>query len=599
MTDPTKKPVLDEQSFEKLLEAAHVLQRHQRKMRELQERMELHSERLREQEQADQTPPPPSPSAAAENARQSDYTVTLSEIVEVQRQIQLRHLELEKAMALVAEKVAAITHAHGAAIGILDGKTVRYRAGAGASALPAGSEVPLATAICAASVRTGQVIRSEDVNTEVLFDPEPCRQRGILSLLAVPIYHDGDIVGALELYFDRIRGYAEQDIHTCQLLAGLVTEAMGRDADLKVKKSMAEERSTMLATIEKLQPNLADSGTDAPSPAGDQATVVAKATTPSLYVCWKCGGHVPGEEQFCGNCGAARVSDGEVSTVQSKLAAAVHMQQAQQGITAEPHNAMPVFQRGATSASVLRQEHEQDGKQKPEPEEELEFAHDFGHDSDLSRLPEVTAEQEEEEQHKLPLAAHSLQAKTTCDDLTLATGSLPMHDEVEGPAAAAGRDDDQVWSSAAKTRDFLESIADASQANAFLRIWRSHRGDFYLALAVMVVLVVIRWGIWSSHPVAATARGTAAPTSATQPQPPAEPDLSLFDRLLISLGLATPPEPPPDKGNPTIRVWVDLHTALYYCPGSELYGKTPDGKFTSQREAQLDQFEPAYRKPCD
>jgi len=69
--------------------------------------------------------------------------------------------------------------------------------------------------------------------------------------------------------------------------------------------------------------------------------------------------------------------------------------------------------------------------------------------------------------------------------------------------------------------------------------------------------------------------------------------------MLIQFGLAEAPDPPPDKGKPGVQVWVDQRTALYYCPGADLYGKTPKGKFTTQREAQLDQFEPAYRKVCD
>jgi len=40
----------------------------------------------------------------------------------------------------------------------------------------------------------------------------------------------------------------------------------------------------------------------------------------------------------------------------------------------------------------------------------------------------------------------------------------------------------------------------------------------------------------------------------------------MFDRMLISLGLAEAPPAPEYKGNPDTQVWVDLHTALYYCP---------------------------------
>ena len=140
-------------------------------------------------------------------------------------------------------------------------------------------------------------------------------------------------------------------------------------------------------------------------------------------------------------------------------------------------------------------------------------------------------------------------------------------------------------------------MAAARPSNALTRFWNSRRGDFYLAIAVILVACAIRWGIWSSHSVSAT--GSPASAAATHRKPAPNADLSLFDRMLISLGIAEAPEPVEYKGNPDTQVWVDLHTALYYCPGADLYGKTPKGKFTTQRDAQLDQFEPAYRKACD
>jgi DNA-binding NarL/FixJ family response regulator len=74
--------------------------------------------------------------------------------------------------------------------------------------------------------------------------------------------------------------------------------------------------------------------------------------------------------------------------------------------------------------------------------------------------------------------------------------------------------------------------------------------------------------------------------------------LTVMDKMLVRLGLKTPP-PPVYNGNPDTKVWIDLHTALYYCPGEGLYGKTPKGKFAKQRDAQLDHFEPASRQTCD
>jgi hypothetical protein len=153
-----------------------------------------------------------------------------------------------------------------------------------------------------------------------------------------------------------------------------------------------------------------------------------------------------------------------------------------------------------------------------------------------------------------------------------------------------------AWSSAATTRDFLEQLASAEHPGAMARFWNARRGDIYLAIAVILVAAVIRWGIWSERSVSATGSPT---TSASHRRPAPGANLSLFDRFLVSVGIAEAPETPEYKGNPDTQVWVDLHTALYYCPGTDLYGKSPKGKFTSQRDAQLDQFQPAYRKPCD
>ena len=158
------------------------------------------------------------------------------------------------------------------------------------------------------------------------------------------------------------------------------------------------------------------------------------------------------------------------------------------------------------------------------------------------------------------------------------------------PTAAAN------WNSAHSAREFIEQVAGANQPGALTRFWNSRRGDIYLAIAVVLVACVIRWGIWSDHSVGAT--GTPNPAAASH-RKSAGADLSVFDRMLISLGLAEAPPTPEDNGNPNTQVWVDLHTALYYCPGTDLYGKTESGKYTTQREAQLDQFEPAYRKVCN
>ena len=114
-----------------------------------------------------------------------------------------------------------------------------------------------------------------------------------------------------------------------------------------------------------------------------------------------------------------------------------------------------------------------------------------------------------------------------------------------------------------------------------LRI-RTSRRNAAVAIACLVLLVILA-------------------ISALSPQhASSQPQLSWFSSLLVNLGLAeVPSRPAVYVGNPDAPVWVDVHTALYYCKGSDLYGKTPGGRFSTQREAQEDLFESASRLACE
>ena len=77
--------------------------------------------------------------------------------------------------------------------------------------------------------------------------------------------------------------------------------------------------------------------------------------------------------------------------------------------------------------------------------------------------------------------------------------------------------------------------------------------------------------------------------------------------LFVSTGLAqqkpkptpTPtPTPQTSRGVPTIRVWVDTEYGYYHCPTSKLYGKTKQGVYMTQKQAQDRGYRPAYGTFC-
>ena len=583
MSEKENKPILDEQTLAKVLEAAYVLQEHNRELQKTGQSRKLTKDLRGTEERPGSSPVQPQPQQGS-TTPEADSGFSLAQIVEIQHQVQIRHLGLENVMSLVAERLTQIARAGGAAIGILEGTKVHYRATAGVIAQPAGTEVPMEKAFCIDCLRTGVVFRCPDVNTDPILDRDQCRRRGIQSMIAVPVFHEGAVAGSVELYFPKTQAFAEEDVRTCQLMAGLVTEALVRNEEVSWKESLANDRAEMLEVLEKLKPNLtALADSRASKDLAPIAGAPSMAGSASTFVCRKCGHELVGQEQFCGNCGLPRSSDYEAPSLQSRIASLWQMQTMEKTSHAPPANGAGVHEELPASLEQLH-------------------AGESVADSIEERLSEPLAAAEGL-RNETTESADLLEGTVSADfknaeraDLEIMHVLLEEEAEAPEPTALVKTEHTAAWRSAATTLDFFKRLAVARDRGVWAQFWNTRRGDIYLAIAVVLLLGVIRWGIWSNHSV----RAPGSPTvSAVHRRAAPDADLSLFDRILVKVGLAEAPEPPEYKGNPRTQVWVDLQTALYYCPGADLYGKTPKGRFSSQRDAQLDQYEPAYRKACD
>ncbi len=515
----------------------------------------------------------------------------LGQIGAVHDQIRGQNMDLDRATALVTERLVQFAHAGGAALCLIDGLNVRYRAAHGQMTLPAGTELPMEKALCSASLRAGQVIRCSNLNAEFLLDVEECQRRGIRAIIAVPIYHQGSIAGGLEVYFASVQNFTDQGVHCCQLMAGIITDFLGRKEPAPPKKLPASERAAVLEVLEKLKPSLAAL---AEAPAARGATVsagaIASPVSVSAAACRKCSNPLMPQEQFCGKCGTPRVAGYEPPALRSQAVAKLpevpaDLQIAQ--LNGVPEHTLPPIDPLAPERPLADSIEEELPELFADPALRLDK---------MPPPPNFETALAKEHEHNLPAALDKapVEADAEAEPLPEAAAETP---EAAAETALVKPEPTQNWSSASSARQFLEDLARNNRAGGFANFWQNRRGDVYLAIAVVLVLVVIRWGIWSNHSVVAQGKPSAAATTTHKPSPDA--DLSLWDRTLISLGLAEAPPVPEYKGNPDTQVWIDLHTALYYCPGADLYGKTPKGRFTTQHEAQLDQFESASRRACE
>jgi GAF domain-containing protein len=558
------RPVLDEATFQKLLAAAYVLQEHH-----------------------DRTRPTAPVETKAENPNTDSDTSILAQIVEIQHEIQSSHLDLASTAKLVVDRILKISGAQGAAVGIVNEDKVVYQAGSGILGRNAGQSSRPEATLSAATLLHDVILRCPNASTDFRVNPEITKRVGIGSLISVPVFHNGKTGGTLELVFAKSDAFHDQDVRTCQLMAGLVTEALTRTAEEDWRKGLAAERASMLEVLEKIKPQLARlANTPEAALALSKAQPESAEAVSEEAQCQQCGSELAPGEAFCGSCGTSRSSAAR-NDLQSKWATLWNLKNAEATQQLQP------------LASPAAAESIQDDR---------ESTAWSGLATEEFRAPEKFAEPASS------VAPMEPSGTDASDQSALAPPSSPSPEQDTVPGAEEPPQEPAtiVANKPAEARVWLRSIAVSPPAVQLRGIWqksavfvRTHRGDLALAAAFVLFLITILWAVSSDHPTTSADSGTTATRASTAPvkpkrkQLPPPPKLTMFEEFLVSVGLAEPPPAPSYSGNPNIPVWVDIHTALYYCPGSDLYGKTPQGKIASQHDAQLDQFEPASRKVCD
>ncbi len=583
-TSPQRKPLLDEVSFQQLLQAAYVLQEH--------------NDRLRAK------------------GVQADFAENLSAIVETQKLIQTLQLDLTAAAELVAERVQKITNASGAAIGMIDKGQLVYRAATGSAATDAGTRVAPESALSADCLSKGSALNYPDVTPNLHVNSELFRNLNVKAFIAVPVYHAGQVAGVLELRFARANSFREADLRSAELMAGLLSEAMVTAARMKWKEALASERQSMLEALERIKPQLERLGNDSLETIGagnSPASVLrqpvgntAPLVRPVADTCSACGSDFfDPSESFCGICGTARPFapshvDGPSTEVPIRTEfpwlTPYGEENATNGRSAPglPHSGTNADAAPVSSLSVVLPE---PGPTQPSASAQSSFE-SYSAPSEAVNQPIWDNSPAAVGLGHSPSAPFQQAAEAQGADLLRIVPADPAVPIIPDPTGVADKIQTYPWTSAKNAQDWLETVKThhGPRAEWLARQWQRRRANIYLVFAAVILLLAITgWGI---RPAGTKAAGNAAPATNGKPQAPAQPELTLFEKLMVNLGLAEAPPPPVDMGNPNAQVWVDVHTALYYCSDSDLFGKTPDGKFANQKDAQQDQFEPANRKAC-
>ncbi len=141
---------------------------------------------------------------------------------------EMAHRDLDAALQLLAERAQYITDASGAAIALRRGEhnDMICRASAGANAPELGALLSMEYGLSGESVRTRQLLRCDEAESDPRVNREVCRQLGIASVAVMPIVSEQQVFGVFELLSGKPRAFDERDLSALQRLSGMVETAV-------------------------------------------------------------------------------------------------------------------------------------------------------------------------------------------------------------------------------------------------------------------------------------------------------------------------------------------------------------------------------------
>jgi diguanylate cyclase (GGDEF)-like protein len=150
----------------------------------------------------------------------------LLEIIETQNRICATALDLDAVMALVVERARRLVNAEAGVVEMLEGPEMVYMAASGAAEDFLGLRLQAASSLSGMCVALNEILYCEDAAHDDRVDHEACLRVGAVSMVCVPLNHEGRAVGVLKVYDQRPRAFTEGDLRTLGLLSGLIASHM-------------------------------------------------------------------------------------------------------------------------------------------------------------------------------------------------------------------------------------------------------------------------------------------------------------------------------------------------------------------------------------
>jgi PAS domain S-box-containing protein len=155
-------------------------------------------------------------------------TERLTSILEAQREIASANLDYAGLLEFILRSMSGMTGAEGASLEVAEGDEMVYLAATGLAGPFVGLRLKIATSLSGLCMRTCEIMRVDDSETDSRADRAACRQIGLRSMFLLPLRYDESSIGVLKLMSPRIAAFSTGAEPTLRLMAEFLSATIAR-----------------------------------------------------------------------------------------------------------------------------------------------------------------------------------------------------------------------------------------------------------------------------------------------------------------------------------------------------------------------------------
>lgn len=163
----------------------------------------------------------------------------LSSVIETQRDVATADLDLDSVMARICERTQELARGASSTILLFEEDRFVHRAATGFLSAQIGQSVPLENTLTGWVHREGTSAICDDTKTDPRVGPLAA-ERGIRSMIIVPLRHGSNAVGQLQVHSEQPDAFTQDDVTVLELLSVALSAALSHAAEFEAKREQVD-----------------------------------------------------------------------------------------------------------------------------------------------------------------------------------------------------------------------------------------------------------------------------------------------------------------------------------------------------------------------